>query len=142
MIIFIDDEFTFIESYVESLIDSGLDVKTFRDINTAIDFFTENVKITELIILDVMLALPDHLPSGFNSEDSENGLRGGVELLRLLNRVPGGAKTPKIFLTNVADQEFHEEYHNSTQVQGCYRKKDISLKKLVDIVKNIVEKNN
>ncbi len=138
MILFIDDEVFFNESYNEELKEAGYVVLMVRDVNEAIEVFTKKISEIQLVILDIMFEIPENLPKGFNIESAKGGTRSGIEVIRLLNEIPGGREIPKIILTNVADENIHNEFKNSNVVKGCYRKKDVNIYQLNEIVSNII----
>jgi len=139
MILFIEDEGYYNDPYKESLQDAGYKVILVRNINEAINIFSKRLAEIQLVILDIMFEIPDDPPLGFDVENALNGTRSGIEVLRLLNEVPKGTDVPKIILTNVAEERFHLEYQHSNSVKGCYKKKDVNLAKLVEIVNEIIK---
>jgi len=141
MILFIDDESFFNEAYFEALKESGHEVKMENNINYAIEIFTNNLSNIELVILDVMMDLPDQLPEKFNIRNAHNGMRTGVEVLRLLKEIQGAKDIPMIFLTNVADDFFYKTFSSSELLQGCYRKKNTGIFDLVNIVNKILSEH-
>jgi CheY-like chemotaxis protein len=117
MILFIDDEPLFNQSYVDALIDANYNVHFERDINKAIELFRKRKNEIQLVIIDVMMDIPEILPKDFNVKNAESGLKTGVEILRLLSEIPNSKYIPKIFLTNVADEKFLTTYANSSELK-------------------------
>ena len=140
MILFIDDEKMFNESYVEALEGQGYDVRFEPNVAPALDFFRENMGEGDIVILDIMFATPNSLPEGVDKSNTVDGLRTGEEVLRLMNSTPRGRKVAKIILTNVAADDFHTKYGSSGDVQACLRKRDTLPSRLVEIVKSILRR--
>jgi CheY-like chemotaxis protein len=140
MILFIDDEKMFNESYVEALKEEGYDVLFEQNLTRGLEIFSKRMSEIELVIMDIMFAMTTSLPLGIDKSKIQGGLRTGVEAIRLMNLTPDGKKVPKIILTNVADEEFHRKYSTSDEVKGCYRKRDTLSPELVEIVKRILKK--
>lgn len=138
MILFIEDERMYNESYVEALRGAGYKVEFEHNLQRGLVFFKERMNEIELVIIDVMFPITGSLPRGMDESKIQGGLRTGEEVLRLLNDTPEGRKISKIFLTNVQAEDFHEKYKSSDEVQGCYRKRDVLPSDLVGIVKGIL----
>lgn len=139
MILFIDDEKMFNESYVEALEEEGFQVQFEHNIAGGLDFFTSKMGEVNLVILDIMFATPGLMPEGIDKSKIMGGLRTGEELLRLMNATPGGREIPKIILTNVDAEDFHTKYTSSEEVAGCFRKRDTLPSKLAEIVNDILQ---
>ncbi len=140
MILFIDDEKMFNESYVESLKEAKYDVLFEQNPARGLEIFNSRMNEIDLVIMDIMFAMPISLPPEIDESKIMDGLRTGEEFLRLMNATPDGKKIPKIILTNVADESFHAKYTSSDEVKGCYRKRDTLPSELVEIVKRILQK--
>lgn len=138
MILFIDDELMFNEPYVESLREAGYEVIFEDDINLAIKYFKEKKSQIQLVISDIMMELPQNIPSNFNSNNANFGLRTGEELIRVLNEIDDSI--PKILFSNVGDASIYDKYKHSISVAGIYRKKDTSINDLLAIVDQILNK--
>ncbi len=140
MILFIDDEPAFNDSYLEVLQDAGYSVVFESNINNAWEYLRLHKTEIQLIIVDIMFAIPDVVPKGFDIINANKGLRTGEELIRIINNDINYTKIPKIILTNVADEAFHSKFKNTEDVKGCYKKKEVSIFDLVDIVNKIIKK--
>ncbi len=140
MILFVDDEKMYSESYVEALEEAGYEIRFELLIDEGLNFFKDNISKLDLVILDVMFSITGKLPPEIDRTKIKRGLRAGREILRAMNEIPGGKEIPKIFLTNILDEEFHKAFRNSSEVKACLRKRDISTIKLVEIVTKILRK--
>lgn len=139
MILFIDDEKMFNESYVEALKEEGYNVLFEQNLTRGLEIFNERMNEIELVIMDIMFTLQTSLPPGIDESKIQGGLRTGVEAIRLMNSTSNGKTIPKIIFTNVADEEFHRKYSSSDEVKGSYRKRDTLPSELVEIVKRILQ---
>lgn len=140
MILFIDDEKMFNESYIEALEEEGYQVQFERNVARGLEFFRNKTSDCDLVILDIMFATPNSLPEGTDESKIMGGLRTGEELLRLMNATPDGKKVAKIILTNVTAADFHEKYASSKDVLGCFKKRDTLPSKLVELVGQAIKK--
>lgn len=138
MILFVDDEKMFNESYVEALVEAKYIVEFEQNIVRALDFFKSRRRELELVIMDIMFSLFGSIPPDIDESKIEGGLRVGEEVLRLMNDSPDGRKIPKIILTNVTAEDFHAKYASSENVVGCYKKRETLPSELVEIVKGIL----
>lgn len=96
MIMFVDDEPFFIDSYVESLRASGFDIEVFKRISAAQAYFEQHESEVRLIVTDLLM------PSRGAFEESEEDALGDTDTGMLFvkwirNR---GSSTPIIILTN------------------------------------------
>lgn len=139
MILFWEDEKMFNLSYLEALEEAGYNVDFEKSILGGLEFFKQHLEEIELVILDIMFS-PVVVPAGMDESKIMGGRRVGEELLRLIDKVPGGNRIPKIILTNVVAQEFHNRYASSNQVRKCLRKRDVLPSQLVSAVQEILEK--
>jgi CheY-like chemotaxis protein len=140
MILFIDDEKMFNESYVEALQEAGYNVLFEQNLARGIEIFNNRRKEVELIIMDIMFAMPITFPPGMDKSKIMDGLRIGEEAIRLMNSTPEGKEIPKIILTNIAAEDFHIKHSSSEDVKGCFRKRDTLPSRLVEIVRQILQK--
>ena len=107
MILFVDDEPWYVDSYVQELKLSGYDVhfQNCQDgMDTAAEFFERNERQVELLILDIIM------PPGstFQNTDTEMGLRTGVAFFEQARAVR--PDLPVIILTNVSDEHVRERF--------------------------------
>lgn len=140
MILFVDDEKMFNESYVEALVEAKYIVEFEQNILRALNFFKSRSRELELVIMDIMFSLFGSIPPDIDESKIEGGLRVGEEVLRLMNDTPDGRKIPKIILTNVTAEDFHSKYASSENVVGCYKKRETLPSELVEIVKGILSR--
>jgi len=140
MILFLDDEMMFNESYIEALVEAGFEVEFHREIGKGLAYFQDHLRDIELVILDIMFAVTGKLPTAIDVTKTQNGLRTGEEILRIMNMSPAGKSVPKMILTNVAADDFYEKSAASKEVLGWYRKRDVLPSELVEIVTNHLKK--
>jgi DNA-binding NtrC family response regulator len=131
MILFVDDEERYMDSYVMALKLSGQQVSFQTKVDNALVFFEENWNSIKTVILDIML------PPGkkINSEESQAGYRTGVILYNLMREK--AKNLPIIIFTNVSDQDVMQMF---LKEEGCrfFRKSDYLPSELVEEVKKIV----
>ena|SRR5712691_788518 len=104
MILFVDDEPRYVDSYVQELKMSGFDVSLQTSADSAFKFLEENKGKTEPLVLDLMI-VDVMMPSGKTLKDAntQDGLRTGVRLYeRMRAQLPD---LPVLVLTNVSDPE-------------------------------------
>ena len=99
MILFVDDEERRVESYVDELILSNLEVKYIQNADKAWDYIEANHSSLDLVILDLMMP---HGPR-FEQIDTEGGLRTGVRLYERIRQL--SPNLPVVFLSNVLEEE-------------------------------------
>ncbi len=138
MILFIDDELMFNESYKEALEEAGFSVYFEQDVQKAVQFFRDKMEQIKLVILDIMMPLPEELTISIDKSKTQNGMRTGEEVLSLLNETEKGKSITKIILTNVSDQEFLTKYSSSDEVAGIYRKRETLPSELVTLAKTLI----
>jgi CheY-like chemotaxis protein len=142
MILFIDDEKFFNESYHEALVEAGYEVVFEGNINNSIAFLESNPQNLQAIILDIMFSLTSDLDKRIDRAKTDGGMRAGEELLRLINQMPHLTNVPKIILTNVAKEEFFARHSQSGDVSMCLRKRNVLPSKLVDVVNQCINKES
>lgn len=107
MVLFIDDEARYVDSYVQELKLLGYDVQ-FQDcregVETALEFFEENAHEVELLILDIIM------PPGFAFQDdnTELGLRTGIAFFDQARSVR--PDLPVIVLSNVTKEQVGDRF--------------------------------
>ena len=104
MILFIDDEPHYIETYVDELKLSGFEVTVCKDVDSAIAFVQGCLAKVDVCILDIMM------PPGnaFKSDETQMGLRTGVRVYdRLRQQVPD---VPIIVLTNISAGDIERKF--------------------------------
>jgi CheY-like chemotaxis protein len=138
MILFIEDEPFFNESYIRKLTQANYKVLLERDITKAIAIFRKRMSEIQIVIIDIMMSIPDVPPEDFRIENAENGFKTGIEILRLLNEIPNGKKIPKILLTNIPVDQFIHTINIPLDVYGCYTKRETPIDDLVNIVNEIL----
>ena len=140
MILFIDDEERYVNSYVEDLRFSGYDVIWETETDAALKFFEANYKQLDLLILDIMM------PPGtsFDHEETQMGLRTGVFFYeRIRQKAPD---LPIIILTNVGDpstDNLSNIYSLIMNDKNCsfHRKITLLPHQLTEEVKRVVEES-
>jgi DNA-binding NarL/FixJ family response regulator len=130
MIIFIDDEPRFMDSYVDYLKDfSNYEVKKISSVDEATSFLGHEAKSidVQLLIIDVMM------PPGevFKDVDTKKGLRTGEFLYHKIRKEQ--PELPIIIFTNVSDPDFERKFENEKMFRFM-RKEDY---RLVDFLKEI-----
>lgn len=133
MILFIDDEKRRMRSYVQELELSSYTVEFKSDVDSALEYFENNKKEVELIILDIMM------PTGkkfFNDNQSENGLRTGICFYQEIRK--RATKLPIIIFTNVYDKNLLQDIDNDDEALFCEKDNFIPIE-LVAEVKNILK---
>lgn len=132
MILFIDDEKREMDSYIEELKLSGLDVTFQRDVDSALRLFQTKMDQIDLTILDIMM------PPGraFENDDTNGGLRTGLWLYEKLREMR--PELPIAIFTNVSDERVAERFRKE---QNCWflSKRDYLPFELVEKVGEILE---
>ncbi|HEX9943129.1 MAG TPA: response regulator [Thermoanaerobaculia bacterium] len=104
MILFVDDDDKRMESIIDELSLSGLDVRFYSDVDEAVTFFETHSEEVKLLILDIMMPHG----SNFNAEETELGLRTGVRFFKKIREAR--YDLPVIIFTNVSDQDVSERF--------------------------------
>jgi DNA-binding response OmpR family regulator len=104
MILFVDDELRYVDSYAEELKMEGFELSPHESVDSAVRFFDQSRDQVELLILDIMM------PPGtvFKDVDTEGGLRTGLAFYRHVRE--RAAKLPVFILTNVSDPAVDERF--------------------------------
>jgi DNA-binding NarL/FixJ family response regulator len=135
MIVFIDDEPRFMDSYVDYLNNfSDYKVKEISSVDEAAIFLGNEANSTDLqlLIIDVMM------PPGetFKSVDTKKGLRTGEFLYyKIREEHP---QLPIIIFTNVSDPEFKKKFE-SEKMFRFMRKEDYRLKEFLEEIDLMVK---
>lgn len=105
MILFIDDEPKKMESYIEEIKLSKIKntttnyvVKFISNIDEALDYWNNQQKNIDLLILDVMMPVGDYL----NISSAQDGLRTGICFYEKIRKE--NSEIPIIIFTNVPEQ--------------------------------------
>jgi CheY-like chemotaxis protein len=101
LILFFDDEAMYVEPYVDALKEAGYSVVLATQVADALAYFQQHLTEIEIAIIDILSPLGGPVPSGFDVERVQDGLRTGEELIRTMNRIPGGECVRKLVLSNV-----------------------------------------
>lgn len=106
MILFIDDEPEYVQSYVEELRDAGHEVIIEKTVDSALNFVSDNKDRLELIVLDIMM------PAGtaFRDIDTYGTLRTGLSVYDRIRQ--HSSEYPIIVLTNVTKVEVELKFAN------------------------------
>lgn len=134
MILFVDDEKRYMNSYVEELKLSGYEVSFQGDVDSALRFFEENLNRINLLILDIMMP-PG---SSFKEVDTQLGLRTGIHFYeRIREKAPN---LPVMILTNVSDPRVEERFRKENK---CWflRKEDYFPFELAEEVKKVLTRS-
>jgi CheY-like chemotaxis protein len=132
MILFLDDEKWWLESYLEELEETVQQVVFISQADEALKFFEQNKGQIKLLILDVMMPSGDDL-----SDEPDNGLRMGIHFY---DKVRETDKTlPVIIFTNVSDESVEERFNNE---DNCWfiQKEEVLPFQLADKVKQILSR--
>lgn len=134
MILFVDDEERYMDSYLQELQLSKYEVKFIKEIDKAMVFLAENFKKISLIILDIMM------PPGINFKHSNNdlGLRTGVNFYKEIRK--NDLNVPIIILTNVSDINLENHFRGDDKCQ-LLRKENVLPFELVIEVEKILKIN-
>ena len=104
IVLFVDDEPEWVESYVDELQARTVDARLERSIDQADQFLQKNLEHIALLILDIMM------PPGqmFSHGGTEQGLRTGMKLYEKIRK--NAPELPIIMLTNVRDERVKKRF--------------------------------
>jgi CheY-like chemotaxis protein len=130
MILFVDDEKRFMDSYSLELELLGYKVSFQKDVDTALAFLKTHPSAVELLILDVMM------PPGqsFQHENTNNGLRTGVRFYERIRAL--SPMLPVIIFTNVSDEQVERRFQAEPNCR-FFRKEDYLPFELAEEVKKL-----
>jgi len=131
MILFVDDERRFMDSYKVELELEGYAVYFQSDVDSALAFMEGSIDTVELIILDIMM------PPGnsFQSVETRGGLRTGVRFYeRIRDMAP---HLPVIIFTNVSDEQLEKRFQTEHNCRFV-RKENYLPHELVETVREIL----
>ena len=131
MILIIDDERRYMDSYIMELELSNFELSFQKDIKKAWGFLIENQNQIELIILDIMMPYE----SMFKDEEVQYGLRTGRNFYKKIREIM--ADVPVIVLTNVSDDNIRNWFANQPETV-VLRKEDILPFELVTVIKGVL----
>jgi CheY-like chemotaxis protein len=134
MIIFVDDDKRYIESYIEELRDIEYEVKHECDVDNAFKYLLEKYqkKEIDLLILDMMM------PPGEQFEDSDDdGRRTGISLIHKLEKRLGKIDFPLIIFTNVNIDSIDRKYQSYVLQKEHYTSREFA-----DEIRNILDQIN
>lgn len=131
MILFVDDEGRFMDSYMVELKLEGYAVSFQSDVDSALPFLEESLDDVELLILDIMM------PPGrsFQDADTRWGLRTGVLFYERVREL--APHLPVIIFTNVSDEQLEKRFQAEANCRFL-RKKDYLPHELVETVEEIL----
>jgi CheY-like chemotaxis protein len=130
MILFVDDERRFMNSYKLELEYVGYKVSFKKNVDDALAFLKTHPGAIELLILDIMMP-PGH---DFQHESTNSGLRTGV---RFYERIRALFPTlPVIIFTNVSDEQVEEKFQAESYCRFL-RKEDYLPFELAEEVRKI-----
>jgi CheY-like chemotaxis protein len=131
MILFVDDEAFYTDSYRRELELSGFEVEFQPDVDGALGFLGNNLDQVDLLILDIMMPSGSSIPE----VDTAKGLRTGVRFYERVRKQ--SSRLPVIILTNVSDQAVRERFASEV---GCrfLRKEECQPFELVEEVRRIL----
>lgn len=130
MILFVDDEKRFMDSYQLELEAEGYEVTFKNDVDAAVAFFDAHADSIRLLILDIMM------PAGqsFQDESTNDGLRTGERFYERIRRL--APVLPVIIFTNVSDEQVEKKFKAEPHCQFL-RKEDYLPHELADVVRGI-----
>jgi CheY-like chemotaxis protein len=106
VILYVDDEPSYVDDYIEVLRASDYEVVTERNVDQAWKSFEENLAGIQLLVVDLMMA-----PAApFNAADTHGGLWTGVRFFEMAR-----AKAPQlpiIILTNLHDDQIEQRFRS------------------------------
>ncbi|HEY6190450.1 MAG TPA: response regulator [Pyrinomonadaceae bacterium] len=130
-ILFVDDEPRHTDVYVQVLRELGHTVEYLQSVDTALEFFKENMERINLLVLDIMM------PPGkaFKDTDTEVGLKTGVCFFEVVRGLK--PDLPVIVLTNVSDKRVAQKF---MEKDNCWflRKIDHDPYELAQWIKNLI----
>ena len=128
-ILMIDDDRLPMEYYIRSLERNDFDVKYFTRPDDAFRYLDEEKPHLDSIILDIML------PPGekYKDEQTDQGLRTGILLVKDFHGYADYSNTPVIVLTNVRNPRTLAELPESDLLKIAF-KPDYPPKKLVELL--------
>lgn len=131
MILFVDDERRFMDSYRMELELEGHAVSFQNDVDSALLFLEKSFDAVELLILDIMM------PQGrsFQNEDTHGGLRTGVFFYERIREM--APHLPVIIFTNVSDEQLEKRFKAEANCRFL-RKEDYLPYELVETVREIL----
>jgi DNA-binding NtrC family response regulator len=131
MILFVDDERRYMDSYTMELALDGYSVTSEQNVDSALLFLTKNLAAVELLILDIMM------PPGqsFKDADTWGGLRTGVPFFKRVREL--APHLPVIIFTNVSDNQLEEKFQAEANCRFL-RKEDCLPHELVETVRRIL----
>jgi CheY-like chemotaxis protein len=132
MILFVDDEKRVLDSYLQELQMSGLEVSYVSSIDEGLRILEKDRADVELIILDVMMPWGE----AFDEEETEQGLRTG---LRFYERVRKNNKElPIMIYTNAVEDDLRKKFEQDSKCR-FYQKEDLLPFELAETVKEILQ---
>ena len=131
MILFVDDEGRYMDSYRAELMLAGYDVSFQKDVDWALPFLVEHLDDVELLILDIMM------PPGQSFQDAEThgGLRTGVPFYEKIREL--APRLPVIIFTNVSDEQLAKRFRAEANCRFL-RKENFLPYELVATVREIL----
>lgn len=134
MILFIDDEPRYMDSYIRELELSKYEVVFQHNVDEALKFFEDNLTRINLIILDIMMP-PG---SSFKDVDTQLGLRTGVYFYERVRQT--APELSIIILTNVSDIQLANQFKRE---KNCWllRKEEYLPFELTEYVETILTEN-
>jgi CheY-like chemotaxis protein len=128
MILLVDDEKRYMDSYAEELELQAFAVTVKRDVDDAWRFLEQHLVDIELLILDIMMPPGEFLMDA----DTNKGLRTGVRFFERARQL--SSALPIIVLTNVSDAAVVEQFRGEPNCSFC-RKEDYLPFELADEIK-------
>ena len=123
-VLLVEDDKALSEVYTQALEQAGLKVRVATNVDDAMRMAQKHHP--KVILLDIIL-----------------GQQNGFQLLKRMRREPSTMDTPVIIVTNLLTTEvgMQQELRVSLGVVGIYTKSQLSLKKLVQIVKHTIDRS-
>lgn len=132
LVLMVDDDRLPMSYYVKALEKEGFNVEHCLEPDSALDFANKKGSEIDLIILDVMM------PPGkvFEKEDTHEGLRTGVFLLKEIRKIC--SNMPIVILTNVKNSKTLDEFVDKPMIR-IIQKIDCPPFDLIEIVNEILK---
>jgi CheY-like chemotaxis protein len=131
MILFLDDEKRYMDTYKVELEIQGYEVSFKNNVDDAVKFFDAHTNSIQLIILDIMM------PPGqsFQGENTSDGLRTGVRFYERIREL--APHLPILIFTNVSDERLAKRFEAEANCRFL-RKEDYLPHELVEVVRKIL----
>jgi two-component system C4-dicarboxylate transport response regulator DctD len=131
MIVMVDDEMRWMDSYKRELELSGYQVSFHRNVDGALTFLQQSAEQVDILILDIMMPAG----SAFEDENTDSGLRTGMFFFERVREI--APDLPVMILTNVSDERQAERFDREKKCRFL-RKEDYRPFELVEEVRDML----